>query len=347
MSYAETNNLSSFLVRHESLFNNKNTLVCGQLQSVTLSPLLSQTSTSFLVSDYCVFNQLQHQAPFLGTRLKYGFLSEKTDILYDCVLLFMPKAKQEAALWLNCVLPLLRQNGDIFIIGENRGGINSAPKLLNSYSSNVQKIDSARHCSIFYSQLTMPPAQPELDLLYYHYTVQPTTHLAELNISALPGVFSAGELDEGTKLLLDNLPELDGDILDLGCGAGVIGATLSQRSVSAKLVMTDVNALALFSAKKTLEKNKLAAKVIASDMFSDVTEQFDFIISNPPFHAGLKTHYEATERMLRQAPDHLKKAGKLYLVANRFLRYEPILAEVFQSVSIISENSRFKIIQAY
>ena len=111
--------------------------------------------------------------------------------------------------------------------------------------------------------------------------------------------------------------------------------------------MTDVNALALDSAAKTLEANDLTAEIIASDMFSDVTSKFDFIISNPPFHAGLNTNYEATERMLRQAPAYLKKHGQLFLVANRFLRYEPILAEVFQSVSVINENSRFKIIRAY
>ncbi len=140
---------------------------------------------------------------------------------------------------------------------------------------------------------------------------------------------------------------LDGDILDLGCGAGVIGATLCQRSTTAKIIMTDVNALALDSAAKTLEANDLTAEIIASDMFSDVTSKFDFIISNPPFHAGLNTNYEATERMLRQAPAYLKKHGQLFLVANRFLRYEPILAEVFQSVSVINENSRFKIIRAY
>ena len=102
-----------------------------------------------------------------------------------------------------------------------------------------------------------------------------------------------------------------------------------------------------FPAKETLKQNNLTATVVASDMFSDIQGKFDFIISNPPFHAGLNTHYEATERFLRQAAGYLKKEGQILLVANKFLRYEPILAEVFRSVSIIRENNRFKIIKAF
>jgi 16S rRNA (guanine1207-N2)-methyltransferase len=347
MQYAEPNNLSSFLIRHQSLFQNKSILICGQLQSVSLTPLLSEIGTTFLVSDYSVFNTLQATSPMMGSRLRYGFMLNDVEQKYDAVLLFMPKAKQEAALWFDSVLPSLKPNGDIFVLGENRGGISAAPKLLQPYADKVQKIDSARHCSLFYAQLVTPPVSSTPDSLFSHYTLQLTHDQAALKISALPGVFSAGELDEGTQLLLDSLPALSGDILDVGCGAGVIGAAICQRTPDANVVMTDVNALALLSATKTLEGNNLSAQVIASDMFSDVEAKFDFIISNPPFHAGLKTNYEATERFLHQAPAHLKRGGQLFLVANKFLRYEPILADVFHSVSVIKENSRFKIIRAF
>lgn len=347
MTHSESSNLSSFLIRHQSQFQSKRVLICGQLQSVSLAPLLSEANTHFLVADYSVFNGLHSNHSDLRSRLQYGFINHQKNQSFDAVLVFMPKAKQEAGLWLSCILPLLKSDGEIFILGENRGGINAAPKLLQAYSNKVQKLDSARHCSLFYARLTSPATMPDINSLYSYYSLQLTQNLPELKIAALPGVFSASELDEGTQLLLDNLPELGGDILDIGCGAGVIGAALAQRSRSTKIVMTDVNALALSSAKKTLDVNHLTAEVIPSDMFSDVNKKFDFIISNPPFHTGLNTNYEATERMLRQASAYLKKGGHLLLVANRFLRYEPILAEVFQSVTIVSENARFKIINAH
>ena len=44
-----------------------------------------------------------------------------------------------------------------------------------------------------------------------------------LNFMTDAGVFSKGELDTGTRLLLDALPDVYGDVLDLGCGWGAIG----------------------------------------------------------------------------------------------------------------------------
>ena len=116
MPYAEPNNLSSFLIRHQSLFQNKNILICGQLQSVSLSPLLSEANANFLVSDYSVFNLLRNIAPNLGNRLQYGFFSDKQNQMFEAVLLLMPKAKQEAGLWLASVLPLLKPGSDVLLL---------------------------------------------------------------------------------------------------------------------------------------------------------------------------------------------------------------------------------------
>lgn len=348
MQYSDINNLSSFLARHESVFQDKQLLVCGQLQAVSMSPLFHKCDTTFLIADYSVFNNLKMTLePRHHFKICYGFSINKTEQLFDAVLLFMPKAKQEAVLWLSSVLPSLKPNGEVFVIGENRGGISAAPKLLRPYSDKTQKLDSARHCSLFYATLTNTPVNFAVESLITQYSLQLTHTDTALEISALPGVFSAKELDEGTNLLLNSLPELNGDVLDIGCGAGVIGASICKQMPNTNVTMTDVNALALFSAEQTLKQNHLSAKVVASDMFSDIQGQFDFIISNPPFHAGLNTNYEATERFLRQASSHLKQGGQLFLVANKFLRYEPILKEVFRSVSVIRENNRFKIIKAF
>ena len=44
------------------------------------------------------------------------------------------------------------------------------------------------------------------------------------------GVFSKGEVDTGTRLLLEALPqEMSGEILDLGCGWGVIGISIARK----------------------------------------------------------------------------------------------------------------------
>ncbi len=66
------------------------------------------------------------------------------------------------------------------------------------------------------------------------------------------GVFSRGELDEGTRLLLDTLPErMEGRLLDLGCGWGPVGISLKARFPEAEVWMTDVNLRALERSRKT------------------------------------------------------------------------------------------------
>ena len=66
-----------------------------------------------------------------------------------------------------------------------------------------------------------------------------------LNFMTDAGVFSKGELDTGTRLLLDALPDVYGDVLDLGCGWGAIGVAVKKKYPDAHVTMVDVNRRAL------------------------------------------------------------------------------------------------------
>ena len=228
-------------------------------------------------------------------------------------------------------------------MGDNRGGINGAEKLLAPYCRHPRKQDSARRCSLYQGQLDQPVTPFALEAWFGEYVLELGEH--SLRIQALPGVFSAAELDEGSRLLLDHLPPLNGRVLDLGCGAGVIGAVLKQRYPDIQLELADINALALASARRTLALNGLEGKVYPSDGYSDVPAGLQHIITNPPFHAGLNTHYQATEQMMLQAPRLLTKGGDLLLVANAFLRYPPFLEQAFgpHGWQILAQTNKFKL----
>ena len=107
-------------------------------------------------------------------------------------------------------------------------------------------------------------------------------------------------------------------MLDIGCGAGVIGSYIQKHHPKTKLVMTDIHAMALESAQRTLRENLLQGTVLASDVFSHVEGKFDLIISNPPFHDGIDTAYTAVNELIKQAKWHLKAGGELRIVANAF-----------------------------
>ena len=64
---------------------------------------------------------------------------------------------------------------------------------------------------------------------------------------------------------------------------------------------------------------------------------------NPPFHAGLKTFYAATETFLARAPEFLTADGALTIVANAFLRYQPILDTHFKRTEVIASDGKFKV----
>lgn len=66
------------------------------------------------------------------------------------------------------------------------------------------------------------------------------------------GVFSKGELDEGTRVLLEALPPLHGRALDLGCGWGAVGVLLGKKYPDVSLLMADVNERAVALAAKNL-----------------------------------------------------------------------------------------------
>ena len=70
------------------------------------------------------------------------------------------------------------------------------------------------------------------------------------------GVFSRGEVDTGTRLLLEALPEeMSGEILDLGCGWGVIGVTVKTAWPETRVTMGDVNLRALELSRRNAARN--------------------------------------------------------------------------------------------
>ncbi len=210
--------------------------------------------------------------------------------------------------------------------------------------TNCQKVDAARHCLLF-AGIVNPQSLNKtfkLDDWFKHY--QLSIDNIELTIASLPGVFSQKQLDVGTALLLKNLPETMQDkVLDFGCGAGVISCFVGKKFPSTQLSLLDVSALAITSAQKTLELNQLTGNVFASNSLSKVTEKYQHIVSNPPFHQGTKTSYQATEDFLKGIKPHINRNGNITIVANSFLQYLPIMQQYIGSTQSLINKKGFSI----
>lgn len=334
-------NPSQLLQRNYSLFENKNILVAGNITDEY--PLALQTlahSSTFCFSDYRYYRQIKDK---LGASKVYFTDNYQGDEVFDLLLIYLPKAKQETLYLLASLSVHLQQGAAIILVGEKKCGIKSASTLLKTYASNVNAIDSARHCSVLYAELDKPvkPFIQQDWIKTYPITINET----HLDICSLPGVFSYGALDQGSSLLLQSLPnKISGNILDFGCGAGVIACYLLTKYSDLNVDLIDVNVYALASAKLSLLKNNLEGEVFPSDVFSDVNKKYDLLISNPPFHSGKETDYQAAETFIEQSVNFLARRGKLNIVANKFLRYEPLLEKVLQEANEVQHNNKFKVL---
>lgn len=131
------------------------------------------------------------------------------------------------------------------------------------------------------------------------------------------GVFSHGHLDTGTSLLLRTALPLaaDGDLADLGCGAGPIALTMARRSPAADVWALDVNARARDLCARNAARNGLTnVRVVHPDDVPD-TVRFATIWSNPPIRIGKPALHALLERWL----DRLTDDGTAGLVVQRHL----------------------------
>lgn len=155
------------------------------------------------------------------------------------------------------------------------------------------------------------------------------------------GVFSKGETDFGTDLLLNSLPPLSGRTLDLGCGIGVMGICLAATE-EVEMVMSDVNRRALDLARENAEKNRVQTEIVESDGLSALNGSFCQIITNPPIRTGKQVIYS----LFAQCRDHLTPDGKLYLVIRKQQGADSAkayLATLFESVETIARKKGFYI----
>ena len=162
------------------------------------------------------------------------------------------------------------------------------------------------------------------------------------------GVFAGDRIDIGTRLLLDRLPELvTGNVLDVGCGAGVIGIAASLLGAG-RVDLVDASLLAVQAAAENLRRLELpGCRAFASDVYDALGDtRYDLIVSNPPFHRGKAVDLSVADRLIAGAPAHLAAGGALVLVANAFLAYGKRMARVFRDVETIAATRQYHIIRA-
>lgn len=294
---------------------------------------------------FWTWNYAEYQQHLAQQKQSY-FGIEFPQQAYDQIIIFIPKAKELLAYLLHQVASHMAAGTPIFLVGEKKGGIERAAKQMSSYGETL-KLDSARHCQLWQTTLSETVAAKPLSAWVKKYTIQVNDQ--QLNICALPGVFSQSHLDQGTAVLLPYLKQVrSGKLADFGCGAGVISCYLAKLNPANTIYAADVDAFALKSTELTFDLNQLTSQLelLPVTGIDSLPTRLHAIVSNPPFHQGIQTHYAASEALCLQSKAHLKRGGELWIVANRFLNYPVLIEQAFKHCTVKADQSGFKVLYA-
>lgn len=162
------------------------------------------------------------------------------------------------------------------------------------------------------------------------------------------GVFAKNRVDFGTHVLLQNLPLFISEtILDMGCGLGVIGLLIAKAHPQTIVHLVDVNRRALDLAKESAKDNKINnVEFFASDLYREIKNNYDLIITNPPIRAGKRI----VHAIFIEGFNHLNKGGKIIAVIQKKQGAESLMnkmEDIYHNVSVVSKEKGYFVLMSH
>ena len=163
------------------------------------------------------------------------------------------------------------------------------------------------------------------------------------------GVFSKSEVDFGSRVLIDTfeMPEVEGDVLDVGCGYGPIGLSIAKANPERFVHMMDINTRAIALAEKNAQVNGVQnVRIFESDGLASVGDvKAAAILTNPPIRAGKETIF----RFYDESYEKLVEGGELWVVIQKKQGAPSTvshLEELFSEVDVVEKKKGYWIIRA-
>ena len=294
----------------------------------------AETITATFKENSCTAPRLYCQADFVGME----------PASCGTALVYLPRGRELQAEALRLAAALLRPGGKLVFVGATREGVRTVIKEAREFfgQAGVLAQKGGYHAAI--AQRSAEEALlPEVD---YRETLV-TLEDCDTRVISGPGVFAGDRLDEGAASLIAGMRiEPGAEVLDLGCGTGLVGLAAQRRGAVVTLV--DVSQRAVASSRRTFAANGYTdCTACASIGASTVAgRSFDTVVTNPPFHKGHGVDFEVAQLFVGDAARVLRPGGRLYLVANAFLEYGSWLRRHFANSEVVWENTRFRVWEA-
>ncbi len=309
------------------------------------APELTLISDSFLAHQALANNLAQNSLPD-DVVLALDSLAPLTGH-YDLVIIKIPKTLALLEDELFRIRPHLHATSQIIGAGMVKSIHRSTLALFEriigpTRTSLAKKKARLIHCDV--DATIQPGASPYPT----RYTLPDTDYL----IVNHANVFSRQRLDIGTRLFIEHLPVSDRfkDIIDLGCGNGIVGLLAAEKNPAAQLHFVDESFMALVSAQANF-RHALGEQRPALFQAGDCLQAFaaasaDLILNNPPFHQQQVVGDHIAREMFRQSHQTLRDNGELWVIGNRHLGYHGVLSKLFGHCELVASNAKFVILRA-
>jgi len=267
---------------------------------------------------------------------------------FPLVLILPPRQRDEARALLARALRLTERGGRIVACMSNDEGARSGEADLERIVGPLTTLTKNK-CRVFWSA---PLDQPHDDALVEEWLrLDAVRPIADGRFVSRPGVFAWDRIDVASQLLAEHLPsDLAGRAADLGAGFGYLSVELLQRCARiAALDLYEAERRALDLARRNLAalESRAAIRYCWHDVTAGLTDRYDVIVCNPPFHTHARADRpDIGRRFIAIAAQSLLPGGRLWLVANRHLPYEQALGAGFERVRIVTQQHGFKIVEA-
>jgi 16S rRNA (guanine1207-N2)-methyltransferase len=264
---------------------------------------------------------------------------------FDLILLLPERQRETILADMARAHDLLAQGGTLVVALHNDWGAKRTETLLGNIAGNIHSL-SKHHSRVFWAKKEAPWHAEDLAAWRDAAALR---RILDGRFWSAPGLFNWDVIDEGSRLLTENLPvTLSGAVADLGCGWGYLSDHVLRHCPNVRsLDVYDANATALEAARRNL--GLVPSPVRPRLHWHDVTAglgdvRFDVVVMNPPFHDGREAQHDLGLRFITAAATALRTTGELWLVANKHLPYENLLRELFETSRTVAEGRGFKVL---
>ncbi|AWK87144.1 methyltransferase [Azospirillum thermophilum] len=262
---------------------------------------------------------------------------------FDAAVLRLPRGWASFGMALHAVASRLEPGAPLWIVGGNDEGIASAPKHVDGLLDEPETLTIKRRVRVLETRRTHAHARGSLEDWRESVPVPVPGGGEPLELVSYPGLFAHGRLDAGTECLLSVLPEVapGTNVLDFGCGAGVIARAVRERTPDVRLTLLDVDALALHAARQNVPD----AELVLSDGLSGLgsRDRFGLILSNPPLHRGKDEDFGMLEALVAGTKQYLKLRGSLVAVTQRTAGVGKLFKGAFGHSDLLLETPQFQV----